>query len=114
MHGIVVTNIDTQTCFDRLSTYAYEISRDLGIDQSFALLNANSNSACVEYVGKGDIRFRVDNSEIVKDWSSFSSKFGDSPSLVETVSLSRGMRFELATSDDTIHLSMTTEKGFNA
>ncbi len=114
MHGLVVTNSDTQTCFDRLSSYAYEISRDLGIDQSFVLINADSNSACVEYVGKGDIRFRINKSEIVKDWSSFSSKFGNSPSLVETVSLSKEIGFELATSDDAIHLSITIQKGFDA
>ena len=114
MHGLVVTNADTQTCFDRLSSYAYEISRDLGIDQSFVLLNADNSSASIEYIGKDDMRFRVNSPEMVKDWSSFSSKFGNSPSLVQTASLSEEMRFELATSDDTIHVSMTIQKGFHA
>ena len=114
LHGLVVTNADTQICFDRLSSYAYEISRDLGIDQSFVLMKADNSSASIEYIGKGDMRFRVNSPEMVKNWSSFSSKFGNSPSLVQTASLSEEIRFELATSDDTIHVSMTIQKGFHA
>ena len=112
--GIVSTGADIQMSFDRLCTYAYELYRDTGFEQSFCLLGIDDDLKQVQYTGTGELRFRIISNDITNlDWMYFTAKSKQQPDLIRTISLRSKTRFELGTKDGTIHVDVFEDKSPN-
>ena len=114
LRGVVSTEVDLQESFDRLCAYSYELYRDSSFEQSFCLLSIDGDLKQIQYAGTGDMRFRVVTRDIPNsDWINFTIKSKQQPDLIRTLSLESEIRFELGTTDGTIHVDITEDKRSN-